>query len=113
MKKYMLSIIKEYEALLCDEGSDKKAVRKELLTRIEFMQHERLVHLIVTALFAVLLIICVAGFICFEKIVFVPLIILMLCLVIPYIAHYFFLENNTQKLYSIYEEYTKRINDEN
>ncbi len=107
MKKYMLSIIKYYETEFEKENADKEKLSAELLTRIQFMQHERLIHLIVTVLFSLLLFICILGFVCFEKIAFLPIIILILALLIPYIAHYFFLENKTQYLYSLYEKYTK------
>ncbi|MBQ5315255.1 MAG: hypothetical protein J6J52_04480 [Oscillospiraceae bacterium] len=112
MKKYMLSIIKYYENELMKETSDKEKLSSELLTRIQFMQHERFIHLIVTVLFSLILFICILGFVCFEKIAFLPIIVLVLCLLIPYIAHYFFLENKTQYLYSLYEKYTKGDKDE-
>ena len=112
MKKYMLSIIKYYETEFEKENSDKEKLSAELLTRIQFMQHERLVHLIVTVLFSLLLFIRISGFVCFEKIAFLPIIILILALLIPYIAHYFFLENKTQYLYSLYEKYTEGNKDE-
>ena len=103
----MLSIIKYYENELMKETSDKEKLSAELLTRIQFMQHERFIHLIVTVLFSLILFICILGFVCFEKIAFLPIIVLVLCLLIPYIAHYFFLENKTQYLYFLYEKYTK------
>ena len=55
MKKYMLSIIEYYEEELKKEGSDKEKLSAELLTRIQFMQHERFIHLIVTVLFSLIL----------------------------------------------------------
>ena len=67
---------------------------------------------VVTVLFSLILFICILGFVCFEKIAFLPIIVLVLCLLIPYIAHYFFLENKTQYLYSLYEKYTKGDKDE-
>ena len=103
---------KYYENELMKETSDKEKLSAELLTRIQFMQHERFIHLIVTVLFSLILFICILGFVCFEKIAFLPIIVLVLCLLIPYIAHYFFLENKTQYLYSLYEKYTKGDKDE-
>lgn len=80
-----------------------RAFREELLRKISWLQHERLIHLIVTCLFAVLLFMVLLGFICFSKAVLTPLIVLLLVLVIPYIAHYYFLENTVQKLYRLFD----------
>ncbi len=75
----------------------------ELLTQIGFFQHERLVHLIVTALFAMLAIIvfvvAVTAFSPWSGL----LLLLLLVLLIPYIRHYYILENGVQRLYEYYD----------
>jgi hypothetical protein len=47
-----------------------------------------------------------------EKIVLIPLAILLLALLIPYISHYYFLENNTQKLYKYYDRICEKLESE-
>ena len=49
------------------------------LIQVSFFQHERLIHLIVTVTFALLI------------------------LLIPYIRHYYILENEVQKMYGQYD----------
>ncbi len=75
---------------------------EEVLTKIQFIQHERLIHLIVTLFMGLFCILFLLAFIILEQFSLFILFIITLCLVIPYIFHYYFLENNTQKLYDIY-----------
>ncbi len=74
-----------------------------LFVQIQFFQHERLIHLIVTALFALLAMMVLI----WVTVDFVPeaalLLLLLLLLLIPYIRHYYILENGTQKLYQYYD----------
>ncbi len=109
MEKYLKDFIYYMEQLSMhwEELSYKKKKRQEIcqmiLTKIAFFQHERLIHLIVTVTFAVLfllsLILC---FIC-QTIFTLVLPILFLILLIPYIPHYYILENGVQKLYHLYD----------
>ena len=39
-----------------------------------------------------------------EQLGFILMVVLMLALLIPYIMHYYFLENTTQEMYKIYDE---------
>ena len=91
---------KDYEKLL-----------KNHTDQILFFQHERLIHLIVTVLFAIL------TFAVFFLLISLPawntglfiLLIALLVLLIPYIIHYYILENGVQKMYKQYDEILKRI----
>ncbi len=76
----------------------------DMLTRIRFYQHERLVHLIVTMTFAVMTVLSFFMLVTVQSLSALLLALLFLGLVIPYIYHYYFLENNTQKLYKLYYE---------
>lgn len=71
-----------------------------LMTRIKFYQHERLIHLIVTMTFALMTVMSF-GMIMLNT-MFVLLALLFLALVIPYIFHYYLLENSVQELYTFY-----------
>ena len=75
---------------------------------IVFFQHERLVHLIVTFFVGIAMVLFFIGFIITENILVFVLFLLLLCLFIPYIFHYYYLENNVQKLYDYYLQ-NKRI----
>lgn len=83
--------------------SKRQSAREELLIQIGFFQHERLVHLIVTVTFAILTMLALfAVFLADEPAVFL-LLLLFLALLIPYIRHYYILENGVQKLYGYYD----------
>lgn len=83
---------------------------KNLLTQIGFFQHERLIHLIVTALFALLTVMSIfASLLMPEQLVLLLLDLLFIILLVPYIAHYYRLENGVQKLYEYYDLLCKII----
>ncbi len=86
-----------------DEGKEKIDINY-----IIFFQHERLVHLIVTFFVGIAMVLFFIGFLITENILVFVLFILLLCLFIPYIFHYYYLENNVQKLYDYYLQ-NKRI----
>lgn len=87
--------------------------KAELLIQIGFFQHERLIHLIVTVLFALMTILVFL----LAVTNFMPglglLLLLFLILLIPYIKHYWLLENGTQKLYQYYDKMEGLYNGEN
>lgn len=87
--------------------AEAERVMKELLIQIGFFAHERLVHLIVTVTFAILTIVAVVGFLISEQTALIALIVLLLVLLVPYIRHYYILENGVQKLYTFYDELQK------
>ena len=104
----MKNEIKEYlaEAEIRIKGREDldEAFLEEMLTRIGFYQHERLVHLIVTMTFAIMTVISFFMLITAPSLPALLLALLFLGLTIPYIYHYYFLENSTQKLYKLYYE---------
>lgn len=76
--------------------------RSLLLQRIQFYQHERLIHLIVTMSFGVFFLIALSMYLVTKAIGTLVLAILLLVLLVPYIKHYYFLENSVQKMYLYY-----------
>lgn len=86
-----------------------EALQSDLLVQIGFFQHERLVHLIVTVLFAVLTFGAVALLMVTGKIVCLVLAVALLVLLVPYIWHYYVLENGTQTLYSFYDTTVQKL----
>ena len=104
MKKKISLYINEVDNLLKNKKVDNiEEVLENHLIKISFYQHERLIHLIVTALFSLLFIITFLYTINSITIGNVLLSFMFLLLLIPYIFHYYFLENSVQKLYLQYD----------
>lgn len=95
-----------YEELTKKELSSDtaKTEMERLLVQIGFFQHERLIHLIVTVLFGLATVITIPAFLMTQEIALLVLGGLFLCLLFPYIIHYFHLENGVQQLYLYYNE---------
>ena len=74
-----------------------------------FFQHERLIHLLVTFFFAFLLIGSTVGTLLLPSWPFFALDFLLTITLLFYIKHYFFLENNVQKLYPIHEALQRKL----
>jgi len=70
-------------------------------TQIDHLKHERLIHLLVTLTFGVCFFLSVLAFFMSEKIEIIGIGCLFLILFVPYIFHYYFLENTTQMWYRI------------
>jgi len=108
----MTKEIKEYTVFLNNlpETCEREKIKSELLTRIDFYRHERLIHLLVTLFFGFLTFASFAASVCFENYpAFLALSALCLILLAPYIGHYYFLENSVQALYKIYYRISKDI----
>lgn len=109
MRKYLTAYLTSLEALLSSgQEMDYDELMEHHLTMIQFMQHERLVHFLVTMLFAIGFFLSLGIFLMTENILMVPLLLLILALLIPYIAHYYFLENSVQKMYFLHDEISER-----
>jgi hypothetical protein len=104
VKKYFSEYITYILQSLQNNETDFSSLKKEMLVKIQFMQHERLIHFMVTMLFALLLFITMGIFMMSQMYAFLIVSALMLALIIPYVAHYFFLENGVQQLYRLYDD---------
>ena len=108
MKKYLYDYIKEIDNLLeTEEKQDWKKIKKEHLTKIEFFQHERLIHLLVTLFYALFAIIFWGLILVSEW--FVIIAIILMIFLIFYIIHYFHLENGVQYLYKQYDKINLKL----
>ena len=119
MKKRILTYRKYIDFLLAsDKQSDWKYIKQEHITQVAFFQHERLVHLIVTVTFAVLELLTVCAYVivvALDRPLSFPLLILallILVLLIPYIKHYYLLENEVQKMYVQYDRIAQKVYEE-
>lgn len=102
MKSEIKDYLSEVEIRLKDKDSIDEAFLSEMLTRIGFYQHERLVHLIVTMTFAIMTVLAFFMLVTAYSLPALLLSLLFLGLTVPYIGHYYFLENSVQKLYKLY-----------
>ncbi len=91
-----------------EEIENIEAFKQELLTEIGFWQHERFIHLIVTFLFGLLTMSVFVLIIFYQSIAVLLLLMVLVGILIPYIKHYYVLENGVQKLYVIYEDFARR-----
>ncbi|MDO4540866.1 MAG: hypothetical protein Q4B48_07215 [Syntrophomonadaceae bacterium] len=105
MEKRLKSYLQYMEEMSANSLSDeaRAELRAALLIQIRFFQHERLIHLIVTVTFALLALMSLFAGMFAPSIPLFILIALLLILLIPYIRHYFILENGVQRLYSYYD----------
>ncbi|MDR2558480.1 MAG: hypothetical protein LBC86_02905 [Oscillospiraceae bacterium] len=105
MNKQIQKCKKELDELFASESADWKTEAKELLVKIKFFQHERLIHLIVTMTMCLLTIITTGVLFMVEGDVLVAIMLLfafLLALTAAYLSHYFKLENHVQSLYVYY-----------
>ncbi len=112
MRKRILAYRRRIDAELeAGGGRDWALLRSEHLIQISFFQHERLIHLIVTALFALIEVLAVG----FSLLYFSPAVLvfslIVLILLIPYIRHYFLLENEVQKMYGQYDRIMEKCSE--
>jgi VIT1/CCC1 family predicted Fe2+/Mn2+ transporter len=75
-----------------------------MLRAISNFQHERLIHLIVTAFVGICVMLSVVIIFTAMSYLFVVLTLILVVLFAFYINHYYALENNTQKLYVLLEQ---------
>lgn len=112
----MIKYLKECENFMCqilnlkDNNTEIESIKNNFKTQIEFLQHERLIHLVVTLSFALFLLLSVFFTIISKINEFIYLDLLLFILLIPYIAHYYKLENGVQRLYKLYERLNQTKN---
>lgn len=102
------SILSNPDAIPLESWND---ILQEHLVQIGFFQHERLIHLIVTVTFAILTLMSFVASLMVGMPALLLLTLLFVVLLIPYIMHYYTLENEVQKMYEQYDrilEYTRK-----
>ena len=107
MIDYMNTYLEYIKSKLGDKDlskGDLETYKSDFLSHIQFMQHERLIHLLVTILFAFLLMfgfIIMLIYFSWIMVIFTGIIFIV---EIFYIFHYYKLENGIQKMYRVYDE---------
>lgn len=114
MKQRILNYRMKVDRLLEQNDADENwnKVLEEHLVQISFFQHERLIHLIVTVTFALLAITSLLVALLFPQVSSYLLFAAVMVLLVPYISHYYLLENETQKMYGQYDRILERIREE-
>ena len=104
MKKRILAYLKYLSETAPEtlSDSDLEAFRRDMLIQIEYFQHERLIHLIVTITFALATFITLGIALSGITQAYI-LLLLLVILLAPYIKHYYLLENGVQKMYTYYD----------
>ncbi|MCH5200809.1 MAG: hypothetical protein J1F60_07590 [Oscillospiraceae bacterium] len=106
MKNELKAYIEKMSALI-ESGNITKEQLNSMLVSIGFFQHERLIHLLVTLAFAVMTILSLLMTV--QEFYFIPLFVLFLALEVPYVFHYYRLENGVQKLQRMYREAEEKV----
>lgn len=102
---------KEIELIL--KGGDRKVDWKRVLEdhreTTKLLQHERLIHLLVTLAVAMMFLMTTMFSLFHQSMILLTIDFLLLVLLLPYIWHYFRLENGVQKLYWLDREIQKKL----
>ena len=107
MREYLGDYIKEIDKKIEEKNITEKDIENHLI-KIEFFQHERLIHLLVTLAYGIFLFLSV---LIFTQIwIFVIVIYIALIFLLFYVRHYFFLENHVQYLYKQYDQMKNILN---
>ena len=109
MKKRITEYLAYIDALLERDDMDWERERQKHFVQIAFFAHERQVHLIVMALFALATIISILYLNFSGYLIIVALVFALLVLLIPYVMHYYLLENSVQKMYEQYDRMMNKI----
>ena len=104
MAERLRNYIKYMDELLEKENINYEEKIKEHLIQISFFQHERLIHLIVTAVFAIMTLIVLLYALINTSLMIIILTGLFLILLVPYIRHHYILENGVQYMYKQYDK---------
>ncbi|MBU1241288.1 hypothetical protein KKF84_17250 [Myxococcota bacterium] len=110
----MWSYLKRHEAFILkllkqahEGGLSKKElekIRHYHLRKIEFFQHERFIHLIVTLFMGLFLLLSLFFSMFHKTYTGLALSMLLLMLTTAYVVHYFHLENGVQRFYGYWEK---------
>lgn len=110
MIDYMNTYLEYIKSKLSDKNLTKTELemyKSDFLSHIQFMQHERLIHLLVTILFAILLMFGFIVMLISFSWIMVGFVVIIFAVEIFYIFHYYKLENGIQKMYRVYDEVSR------
>lgn len=111
MTKQIRAYLELLERFFRAEHTDEEIeqMRAELLRRIKFYQHERLVHLIVTMSVGVFFMLSLILYLSQSGAGLLILTVMFLVLLAAYLKHYYFLENSVQRMYLYYYQIAENV----
>jgi hypothetical protein len=110
----MEAYLKRHEAFIrrqlasTGDGADWAGLARFHRVQIEYMQHERLIHLLVTLFFGLCTLLALLFVALHPQVPMGVLLLLLLALLIPYVAHYYRLENGLQRWYHLANQIESR-----
>lgn len=108
MKKYLKEYINELDNKINTKEKISKEDIKNIETKINWFQHERLIHLLVTINYVIFTLVFMG--LAFISYIFLIPFFMGIIFLLFYIPHYFFLEKGVQYLYKLYDKLlTKQI----
>lgn len=103
MKNSLKEYIKEVDTLLEKKQIPHlEEIQKKHLLQIKFYQHERLIHLLVTFMTSLLTMLVLLYTLMNPNLGTFLLFLILFCMLVPYLFHYYHLENGVQKMYKQY-----------
>lgn len=109
MKERITTYLAWMEEMLENDEIDKEALMKRHLREIAFFQHERLIHLMVMALMVILAFMVFVATMLHFSFGLLAVFLGLMVLVVPYIRHYFLLENSVQTMYYQYDTLYEQV----
>lgn len=109
MGSYIKNYMKAVDDAIEKDDTDFEALQREQLVQIGFIQHERIVHLIVTVMCCLLLFLGLGIFFLCGLLAVMAVNVVLLVLVFAYLMYYCFIENRTQQMYRQYNRICKRL----
>jgi len=106
--------LKRHEAFIrrqlasAGDGADWPGLARFHRAQIGYMQHERLVHLLVTLFFGLSALLVFLVLVWHPQVLMGVLLLLVLVLLVPYTVHYYRLENGLQRWYTLANEIDAR-----
>ncbi len=89
---------------LASAGADWAGLARFHRAQIEYLQHERLVHLLVTLFFGLSALLTLLFLVLHPQALVGVLLLFLLVLLVPYLVHYYRLENGVQRWYHLANE---------
>jgi Ca2+/Na+ antiporter len=83
------------------DGVDWAGLARFHRAQIGYLQHERLVHLLVTLFFGLCTLLTLLFLVLHPQVPVGVLLVLLLLLLVPYVVHYYKLENGVQRWYHL------------
>ena len=106
---YIKAYEKYIKQVLAESDNLPYKILENHLIQIQFLQHERLIHLLVTMFFSLFLFISLAVALFTSNLLFYIISFILMLILIFYIFHYFLLENTVQKWYVYYNNLKEKI----